>query len=169
MPATHGIRPRKVKIGYEISFNRYFFKPQPMRSLEEIRADILALEKESDGLLDEILGCRPINQAAPGSGADTLATGSCGTDGRKTMRPMEIIFEVTEAVEGGYDARALGYDIFTHGGRLGRPESHGSRCGALLLRGSQCTQGDSAPPRQGRGHRGVKLPRNLSGERLVGL
>ena len=71
MPATHGIRPRKVKIGYEISFNRYFFKPQPMRSLEEIRADILAMEKESDGLLDEILGCRPINQAAPGSGADT--------------------------------------------------------------------------------------------------
>ena len=31
------------------------------------------------------------------------------------MRPMEIIFEVTEAVEGGYDARALGYDIFTQG------------------------------------------------------
>ena len=28
---------------------------------------------------------------------------------------MEIIFEVTEAVEGGYDARALGYDIFTQG------------------------------------------------------
>ena len=31
------------------------------------------------------------------------------------MRPMEIMFEVTEAVEGGYDARALGYDIFTQG------------------------------------------------------
>ena len=31
------------------------------------------------------------------------------------MRPMEIIFEVTEAVEGGYDSRALGYDIFTQG------------------------------------------------------
>ena len=31
------------------------------------------------------------------------------------MRPMEIIFEVTEAVEGGYDARALGYDMFTQG------------------------------------------------------
>ena len=28
---------------------------------------------------------------------------------------MEIIFEVTEAVEGGYDARTLGYDIFTQG------------------------------------------------------
>ena len=31
------------------------------------------------------------------------------------MRPTEIIFEVTEALEGGYDARALGYSIFTRG------------------------------------------------------
>ena len=45
-----------VRIGYEISFTRYFYKPQPMRTLEEIRADILALEKETEGLLGEILG-----------------------------------------------------------------------------------------------------------------
>ncbi len=44
-----------VKIGYEISFTRYFYKPKPLRPLEEIRADILALEKETDGLLDEIM------------------------------------------------------------------------------------------------------------------
>ena len=31
------------------------------------------------------------------------------------MRPTEIIFEVTEAAEGGYDSRALGYSIFTQG------------------------------------------------------
>ncbi len=31
------------------------------------------------------------------------------------MRPTEIIFEVTGAVEGGYDTRALGYSIFTQG------------------------------------------------------
>lgn len=31
------------------------------------------------------------------------------------MRPTEIIFEVTEASEGGYDAKALGHDIFTQG------------------------------------------------------
>jgi len=49
-------RADRVKIGYEISFTRYFYKPQPMRSLEEIRADILALEQETDGLLGEILG-----------------------------------------------------------------------------------------------------------------
>ena len=45
-----------VKIGYEISFTRYFYKPKPMRTLAEIRADILALEKETEGLLAEILG-----------------------------------------------------------------------------------------------------------------
>ena len=45
-----------VRIGYEISFTRYFYKPTPMRNLEEIRADILALEKETEGLLGEILG-----------------------------------------------------------------------------------------------------------------
>jgi type I restriction enzyme M protein len=44
------------KIGYEISFSRYFYKPQPLRMLEEIRADILALEKDTEGLLDEIIG-----------------------------------------------------------------------------------------------------------------
>ena len=48
--------PDSIKVGYEISFTRYFYKPQAMRSLEEIRADILALEKETDGLLDEIIG-----------------------------------------------------------------------------------------------------------------
>ena len=45
-----------VKTGYEISFTRYFYKPQPLRTLEEIRADILALEKETEGLLGEIIG-----------------------------------------------------------------------------------------------------------------
>ncbi len=44
-----------TKVGYEISFTRYFYKPQPLRTLEEIRADIEALEKETDGLLDQIL------------------------------------------------------------------------------------------------------------------
>ncbi len=48
--------PESIKTGYEISFTRYFYKPQPLRSLEEIRADILALEKETEGLLGEIIG-----------------------------------------------------------------------------------------------------------------
>jgi len=45
-----------VKTGYEISSTRYFYKPQPLRSLKEIRADILAVEKETVGLLGEIMG-----------------------------------------------------------------------------------------------------------------
>ena len=48
-------QPDSVKIGYEISFTRYFYKPQPLRSLEEIRADILTLKKETEGLLGDIL------------------------------------------------------------------------------------------------------------------
>ena len=47
--------PEQVKTGYEISFTRHFYKPKPMRSLEEIRADILALEQESEGLLEGVL------------------------------------------------------------------------------------------------------------------
>ena len=46
--------PASVKVGYEISFTRYFYKPQPLRPLEEIQADILALERETEGLLAEI-------------------------------------------------------------------------------------------------------------------
>ena len=47
--------PGSVKIGYEISFNRHFYKPQPLRPLEEIRADIMALERETEGLLAGII------------------------------------------------------------------------------------------------------------------
>jgi type I restriction enzyme M protein len=48
--------PASVKTGYDVSFTRYFYKPKPLRTLEEIRADILALEKETEGLLEEIIG-----------------------------------------------------------------------------------------------------------------
>ena len=47
--------PETVKVGYEISFNRHFYQPQPMRPLDEIVADIVALENESEGLLAEII------------------------------------------------------------------------------------------------------------------
>ena len=48
--------PDSVKVGYEISFTRHFYKPQPLRPLEEIRADIMAVEQETEGLLAEIVG-----------------------------------------------------------------------------------------------------------------
>lgn len=46
----------KTKIGYEISFTRHFYKPQPLRTLKEIRADIIAVEKEAEGLLSDLIG-----------------------------------------------------------------------------------------------------------------
>lgn len=46
----------KTQIGYEINFTRYFYKPQPLRTLREITADILSLERETEGLLHEIIG-----------------------------------------------------------------------------------------------------------------
>jgi type I restriction enzyme M protein len=45
-----------TKIGYEISFNKYFYRHKPLRSLEAVAADILALEKKADGLIADILG-----------------------------------------------------------------------------------------------------------------
>jgi len=45
----------KTQIGYEISFTRYFYKPVKMRTLDEIIADIRELEKETEGLLAEIV------------------------------------------------------------------------------------------------------------------
>ena len=46
----------KTKVGYEISFTRHFYKPTPLRTLDEIRADIRALEAETENLLAEIVG-----------------------------------------------------------------------------------------------------------------
>lgn len=48
------IDPEATRIGYEISFTRYFYKPQPLRTLDEIRADIEALEKETEGMLGQL-------------------------------------------------------------------------------------------------------------------
>ncbi len=46
----------KTQIGYEISFTKHFYKPIPMRTLDEIKADIFAIEQETEGLLEEIVG-----------------------------------------------------------------------------------------------------------------
>ncbi len=45
-----------TRIGYEISFSRYFYKPTPLRTLEQIRTDILKLEEQTEGLLHKIVG-----------------------------------------------------------------------------------------------------------------
>jgi len=46
----------KTQIGYEISFTRHFYKPVPMRTLDEVKADLYALERETEGLLEQIIG-----------------------------------------------------------------------------------------------------------------
>ena len=46
----------KDKVGYEINFNRYFYQYTPLRSLKEITDELLALERKSENLLNEVLG-----------------------------------------------------------------------------------------------------------------
>ena len=46
----------KDKVGYEINFTKYFYEYKPLRSLEEIKAGIMALEGETEGMLKDILG-----------------------------------------------------------------------------------------------------------------
>jgi type I restriction enzyme M protein len=49
------IDEKQTKIGYEISFTKYFYKPITLRPLEEITADIKKLEAETKGLLEKIV------------------------------------------------------------------------------------------------------------------
>ena len=49
------VNDEKTVIGYELSFTKYFYKPVQLRSLDAITDDILTIEKNTDGMLDEIL------------------------------------------------------------------------------------------------------------------
>ena len=120
-------RADSVKVGYEISFTRYFYKPKPLRTLVEIRADILALERETEGLLDDLLvrepraahGSAPASVESPGLEQDTEGAAGQESRCRRTTGDddmTEITFEVTQdEVDGGYSASALGYSIHTQG------------------------------------------------------
>ena len=44
-----------TKVGYELSFTKYFYKPVQLRSVHDIVDDITGIEQETDGLLEEIL------------------------------------------------------------------------------------------------------------------
>lgn len=50
------IEADSTRIGYEISFARHFYRAKPMRTLDDIRRDILTLEQTTDGLLKKIVG-----------------------------------------------------------------------------------------------------------------
>ena len=45
----------KTKVGYEVNFTKYFYQYKPLRNLVEIRADILALEAETDGMIKAVI------------------------------------------------------------------------------------------------------------------
>lgn len=45
-----------TKVGYEISFNKYFYQHKPLRSLKEVAKDIIGLEQKAEGLIAQILG-----------------------------------------------------------------------------------------------------------------
>ncbi|CAK2818639.1 type I restriction enzyme M protein [Vibrio crassostreae] len=45
-----------VKIGYEISFNKHFYRHKPLRSIDKVAQDIIALEQKAEGLIADILG-----------------------------------------------------------------------------------------------------------------
>jgi type I restriction enzyme M protein len=46
----------ETKIGYEVSFNRHFYKPPKLRTLAQISADIRALQRDTEGLILDITG-----------------------------------------------------------------------------------------------------------------
>lgn len=46
----------KTKIGYEISFNKYFYQHKPLRTIDEVVQELLELEKLSEGVIKEIIG-----------------------------------------------------------------------------------------------------------------
>ncbi len=65
-----------TKIGYEISFNKYFYRHKPLRSLEEVAHDILTLEQKAEGLIADILGVNAMDSSTlrlrSGSDRDSL-------------------------------------------------------------------------------------------------
>jgi type I restriction enzyme M protein len=46
----------KDSIGYEINFTKYFYQYKPLRSLNDLTKELLDLEKESDGLMNKLIG-----------------------------------------------------------------------------------------------------------------
>jgi type I restriction enzyme M protein len=45
----------KTKTGYEVNFTKYFYQYKPLRSLTDIRKDILALEEKTEGMIKEVI------------------------------------------------------------------------------------------------------------------
>lgn len=50
------IDEKQIKIGYEISFTKYFYKPIKLRSLDAIAEEILFIESQTTGMIDNLIG-----------------------------------------------------------------------------------------------------------------
>jgi type I restriction enzyme M protein len=46
---------KRIAVYCEISFTRYFYQSKPLRTPEEIRADIFAVQREAEGSLEELV------------------------------------------------------------------------------------------------------------------
>jgi len=89
------------RVGYEINFNRYFYKPTPMRTVEEIQADILALQSEIDSLLPSFALGTPKAEyvTKPRIYVDTSVIGGCEDDKfRKHSRLLFDAFQQEKAI-----------------------------------------------------------------------
>ncbi len=86
-------RADSVKTGYEINFTRHFYKPKPMRSLTEIRADILATRRQADALLASLVAePRPMPYGAElRVYVDTSVVGGCFDE--EFREPSRRLFE----------------------------------------------------------------------------
>lgn len=49
------VNEKKIRIGYEVSFAKYFYKPAVLRDMKEIIEKLTDLEKEADGVMSEIM------------------------------------------------------------------------------------------------------------------
>jgi type I restriction enzyme M protein len=49
------IDEKKNMVGYEINFTKYFYEYKPLRSLQDIKTDIMALEDETHGIISNVI------------------------------------------------------------------------------------------------------------------
>ena len=45
----------KTQLGYEVNFNKYFYRPKRIREVASIIKDLRMLEAKTDGILEELL------------------------------------------------------------------------------------------------------------------
>lgn len=55
-PLISYVDEKKTQVGYEISFNKYFYKQKELRTISVLIDDLLELEIQTDGMLSEIIG-----------------------------------------------------------------------------------------------------------------